>query len=74
MASDDADHAYGTAAPDAPATRAELERGLRSLHLSDLDLRDAVLQLAARVVALTDELTLLRHLFGSEIRIAFDRL
>ena len=64
MAELDADHAYGTAAPDAPASRAELERAIRSLHMSDLDLRDAVLRLAARVVALTDELT--RRLDGVE--------
>jgi len=64
MADPDAEHAYGTAAQDAAATRAELERAVRSLHMSDLDLRDAVLQLAARVVALTDELT--RRLDGVE--------
>jgi len=64
MPGDDADHAYGTAAQNAPATRAELERAIRSLHLSDLELRDTVLQLAARVVALTDELT--RRLAGVE--------
>jgi len=58
------EHAYGTAAPDAPATRAELERAVRNLHMSDLDLRDAMLRLAARVVALTDELT--RRLDGVE--------
>jgi Fe-S-cluster containining protein len=56
--------AYGTAAPDAPASRAELERAVRSLHLSDLELRDAMLKLAARVVALTDELT--RRIDGVE--------
>jgi Fe-S-cluster containining protein len=56
--------AYGTAALDAPATRAELERAIRSLALSDLELRDTVLKLAARVVALTDELT--RRLDGVE--------
>lgn len=49
-------HAFGTAAPDAPVTRAELERALRGLHVTDLVLRDTLLQLAARVVALTDEL------------------
>jgi len=57
MADHDADQAYGTAALDAPATRAELERAVRSLHMSDLDLRDALMKLAARVIALTDELT-----------------
>jgi hypothetical protein len=64
MAKPDADHAYGTAALDAPATRAELERAIRNLHMSDLDLRDALLRLAARVVALTDELT--RRIDGVE--------
>lgn len=64
MADDSTDQAYGTAALDAPATRAELERAIRSLHMSDLDLRDALLKLAARVVALTDELT--RRLDGVE--------
>jgi hypothetical protein len=56
--------AYGTADPDAPITRADLERALRHLNLSDLELRDAVLQLGARVVALTDELV--RRLDGVE--------
>ncbi|HEY0254335.1 MAG TPA: hypothetical protein VGC41_22560 [Kofleriaceae bacterium] len=51
------DKTYGTAAPDAPVTRADFERALRHLNMSDHELRDAVLQLAARVVALTDELT-----------------
>jgi Fe-S-cluster containining protein len=56
--------AYGTARPDAPVSRVEFERAVRSLNLSDLDLRDTVLQLAARVVALTDEMT--RRLDGTE--------
>jgi hypothetical protein len=55
---------YGTADRDAPVTRADFERTVRSLNLSDLELRDALLQLAARVVALTDELT--RRLDGVE--------
>ena len=55
---------YGTAALDAPVTRADFERAIRHLNMSDHDLRDAVLQLAARVVALTDELT--RRLDGVE--------
>ena len=38
--------AYGTAAPDAPATRADFERALRSLNISDLELRDALLNSA----------------------------
>lgn len=66
-----ADHAdsedqpvYGTALPDAPVTRSDFERAIRSLNMSDLDLRDALLKLAARVVALTDELT--RRLDGVE--------
>jgi len=55
---------YGTAALDAPVPRADFERALRHLNMSDHELRDAVLQLAARVVALTDELT--RRLDGVE--------
>lgn len=47
---------YGTAEPEAPITRTEFERAVRSLNASDLLLRDTVLQLAARVVSLTDEL------------------
>ncbi len=49
--------AYGTAALDAPVTRADFERALRYLNLNDLELRDGVLQLGARVVTLIDELT-----------------
>jgi Fe-S-cluster containining protein len=48
--------AFGTADPDAPVTRADLERALRHANLADLELRDAVLQLGARLLALTDEL------------------
>ncbi len=55
---------YGTADPDAPVGRIEFERAMRHLNLSDLDLRDALLQLAARVVALTDEVT--RRIDGVE--------
>jgi len=36
--------------------RKDLERALRHLNMSDVDLRDTVLQLAARVIALTEEL------------------
>jgi Fe-S-cluster containining protein len=64
MADHEADHAYGTARPDEPVTRSDFERAIRSLNMSDLDLRDALLKLAARVVALTDELT--RRLDGVE--------
>ena len=63
MPSDDGE-AYGTAARDAPVTRADFERALRHLNMSDLELRDAVLQLAARIVALTDEMT--RRIDGVE--------
>jgi Fe-S-cluster containining protein len=49
---------------DEAVTRADLERAIRHLNLSDLELRDNLLQLAARVVALTDELT--RRLDGVE--------
>jgi Fe-S-cluster containining protein len=55
---------YGTAERDAPVTRADFERAIRSLNMSDLDLRDAILNVGARVVALTDELT--RRLDGVE--------
>ena len=58
------DLAFGTADDDAPVSRRDLERALRNLNLSDLELRDAILQLGARVVALTDELT--RRLDGVE--------
>lgn len=56
--------AYGTAARDAPVHRADFERAIRNLNISNTDLRDMVLQLAARVVAVTDELT--RRLDGVE--------
>jgi Fe-S-cluster containining protein len=36
--------------------RADLERALRHLNMSDVDLRDAVIDVAARVIALTEEL------------------
>ncbi|CAN5279595.1 hypothetical protein BH11MYX1_BH11MYX1_26040 [soil metagenome] len=58
------DKQFGTTALDAPVPRADFERALRHLNMSDHELRDAVLQLAARVVALTDELT--RRLDGVE--------
>lgn len=63
---DDDRPAHGTAARAAPASRADLERAVRGLVLSDLDTRDALLQLAAHVVALGDELT--RRLDGVEPR------
>jgi Fe-S-cluster containining protein len=50
-------HAFGTAAPDETVTRADFERALRHLNLTDLELRDAIMQLGARVVTLIDELT-----------------
>lgn len=58
------DEHYGTEAPDAPVKRADFERALRFLNMSDLDVRDSLLRLAAHVVALTDELT--RRLDGVE--------
>jgi len=64
MADHDDERAYGTAPPDAPVTRADLERAIRSLNMSDLYLRDRMLTIAARLVALTDELT--RRLDGVE--------
>ena len=39
-----------------PATRADLERALRNINADQVDARDALLQLAAHVVVLTDEL------------------
>jgi hypothetical protein len=58
------DETFGTASLDAAVTRRDFERALRHLNMSDHELRDAVLQLAARVVALTDELT--RRIDGVE--------
>ena len=58
------DPTYGTAARDAPVMRADLERAVRALNMSDLELRDAIMSLGARVVALTDELT--RRIDGVE--------
>ncbi len=54
----------GTAPHDAPVTRDELERALRRAALATEGVRDDVMQLAAQVVALTDELT--RRLDGQE--------
>jgi hypothetical protein len=48
---------FGTAEPTAPVTRADFERALRFLNMSDLELRELVLSLAAQVVTLTEELT-----------------
>lgn len=58
------DETFGTAQRDAPVTRADFERAIRALNNSDLDLRDAILNLGARIVALTDEMT--RRLDGVE--------
>jgi Fe-S-cluster containining protein len=49
---------------DVPITRADFERAMRHLNLSDLELREAMLQLGARVFTLIDELT--RRLDGVE--------
>lgn len=54
----------GTARLDDPISRAEHERGLRRATLAIESVRDDVQQLAAHVVALTDELT--RRLDGVE--------
>lgn len=64
MADHEDEQAYGTASRDAPVTRAEFERAIRSLNMSDLDLRDGMLNIAARLITLTDELT--RRLDGVE--------
>jgi hypothetical protein len=53
----DDDRPYGTADEDALVTRRDLERAIRHLSVTDIELRDAMLQMMARVVALTDELT-----------------
>lgn len=58
------DRTFGTAERDAPVTRADFERALRGLHTNQMLIRDQVLQLAAQVVTLTDELT--RRLDGVE--------
>ncbi|HEY5926915.1 MAG TPA: hypothetical protein VIV11_34750 [Kofleriaceae bacterium] len=50
------DKTFGTADATEPVTRADFERALRFLNLSDLETRDTMLRLAAQVVALTDEL------------------
>ena len=50
------DKTFGTAESTEPVTRADFERALRFLNLSDLETRDTMLRLAAQVVALTDEL------------------
>ena len=64
MADSDDDRTFGTASLDAPVTRADFERAIRSLNTHDMLIRDQLLQLAAQVVALTDELT--RRLDGVE--------
>lgn len=56
--------AFGTAEHSAPVTRADFERAIRGLHMSDVELKDSVIKLAAHVIALTDELT--RRIDGVE--------
>ncbi len=60
------DRPFGTAASNAPVTRADFERALRSLSNRELMLRNQLLHLAAQVVSLSDELT--RRLDGVEPR------
>jgi hypothetical protein len=55
---------FGTSDPDSPVTRAEFERALRNVNLGYLEMRDSMLELGARLIALTDELT--RRLDGVE--------
>jgi hypothetical protein len=62
----DDDQPYGTEPSDAPVSRADLERALRGVNATHLELREQVLQLAAQLVALTDELT--RRIDGVEPR------
>lgn len=64
MTDDEADPGFGTVALHAPATRGDLERALRNLNLADLEMREALLLMGARLVTLTDELT--RRLDGVE--------
>jgi hypothetical protein len=64
MADNDDQPVYGTLPPDAPITRVDFERAIRSLNMSDLYLRDRMLTIAARLVALTDEVT--RRIDGVE--------
>jgi Fe-S-cluster containining protein len=52
----DSDEVYGTA-DDSPVGRRDFERAIRALNASDVEMRDALLKLAAHVVSLTDELT-----------------
>jgi Fe-S-cluster containining protein len=54
--SDSDEPVYGTA-DDSPVGRRDFERAIRALNASDVDIRDALLKLAAHVVSLTDELT-----------------
>ena len=64
MGDSDDDRTFGTAAADAPITRADFERAMRAINANNMLVRDQVLQLASQVVALTDELT--RRLDGVE--------
>ena len=54
--SDSDDQVYGTT-DDSPVGRRDFERAIRALNASDVDMRDALLKLAAHVISLTDELT-----------------
>jgi len=47
---------YGTTDLGAPVSRADLERALRNINANHVDTHDLVLELAAQVVALTDEI------------------
>jgi Fe-S-cluster containining protein len=53
---DEQDPVYGTA-DDSPVGRRDFERAIRALNASHVDVREAMLKLAAHVVSLTDELT-----------------
>ena len=54
--SDEQRPVYGTT-DDSPVARHDFERAIRSLNASDVEIRDALLKLAAHVISLTDELT-----------------
>lgn len=56
-ANDEDGTSYGTSDRTGPVSRADFERAIRGINLGQIDLRDMVIQLAARVIALTDEVT-----------------
>lgn len=65
---------FGTVPLEAPATRDDLERAVRYLHLSDLEQRDLVLRLAAQLVALTEALGVDGAALEPRVAAALDRI